>query len=207
MAGTAAAAEGLTGLWKGTYGSHGVEIVQLQLLQAPVGYNFLQQHGMQNGHVGSFSASPTLVLLHSLLHTAPHVVHPSVLQSHSISIQNLAAVHPAVDWEAAAAADHPATGAGAEGANSSATSRQQQQAQQQQGNQHQHLPQVQQLLLVGSKVTGDRNVPAGQVTFAVDLGSRSREGAGRLLQLPPSIQSDVRVNAAGTRELVVKVCL
>ena len=65
--------------------------------------------------------------------------------------------------------------------------------------------QSQQLLLVGSKVTGDRNVPAGQVTFAVDLGSRSREGAGRLLQLPPGVHTAVEVNGPGTRPFVVKV--
>jgi hypothetical protein len=65
--------------------------------------------------------------------------------------------------------------------------------------------QPQQLLLVGSKVTGDRNVPAGQVTFAVDLGSRSREGAGNLLQLPAGVHTAVEVNGRGTRPLVVKV--
>jgi hypothetical protein len=82
------------------------------------------------------------------------------------------------------------------------TSTQQQQQQQQQQSQQQ---QPHNLLLVGTKVTGDRNVPAGQVTFAVDLASRSTEGAEQPLQLPPGVHSDVRVNAAGTRQLVVKV--
>jgi hypothetical protein len=82
---------------------------------------------------------------------------------------------------------------------------QQRQQQEQCFGEEEYAFQAQQLLLVGSKVTGDRNVPAGQVTFAVDLGSRSREGAGHLLQLPPGVHTAVEVNGPGTRPLVVKV--
>lgn len=65
--------------------------------------------------------------------------------------------------------------------------------------------QAQPLLLVATKVLGDRNVPAGQVTFAVDLSSRSTEGAGRQLELPPTVYSDVRMNGPDTRPLIIKV--
>jgi hypothetical protein len=75
------------------------------------------------------------------------------------------------------------------------TATQEQQSQQQQ----------RQLLLVATKLTGDVNVPAGGVTFAVDLGSRSTAGAGSRLVLPPGTDSDVQLNRAGMRQLRIKV--
>jgi hypothetical protein len=49
------------------------------------------------------------------------------------------------------------------------------------------------------------NVPAGAVTFAVDLCSRSTAGAGSRLVLPPGTDSDVQLNRAGMRQLRIKV--
>jgi hypothetical protein len=69
----------------------------------------------------------------------------------------------------------------------------------------QRQQQQRQLLLVATKLTGDVNVPAGAVTFAVDLGSRSTAGAGSRLVLPPGTDSDVQLNRAGMRQLRIKV--
>jgi hypothetical protein len=80
------------------------------------------------------------------------------------------------------------------------------QQQQQEEEEARALQPPQQLLLVATKVTGDRNVPVGQVTFVVDLDTRSRAGAGQLLQLPHWMHSAVEVNVPGTRPLKIKVC-
>jgi hypothetical protein len=71
------------------------------------------------------------------------------------------------------------------------------------------LPQhpAQHLLLVGTKVLGDVNVPAGRVSFAFDVSSRSLEGAGQLLQLPAEVTTRVDVNKPGVRQLRVQVSL
>jgi hypothetical protein len=66
-------------------------------------------------------------------------------------------------------------------------------------------PRPRQLLLVATKLTGDVNVPAGAVTFAADLVSRSTAGAGARLLLPPGTDCDVQLNRAGMRQLRVKV--
>lgn len=190
LAAAGAAAAALPGLWRGTYGSHGVEVVQLQLLPVAAGYNLLQQHGVFEGPALRVSDCPRGVLLASVLHTAPPVLHPSLVVPGSL---------PMPDGHADVPQQQPpqqqqSEAAGMVGAApcNTVTGRQQKQ-------------QPQQLLLVATKVTGDRNVPAGQVTFAVDLASRSTEGTGQPLQLPPGMHSDVKVNAAGTRQLVVKV--
>lgn len=191
LAAAGPAAAGLPGLWRGTYGSHGVEVVQLQLLPVAAGYNLLQQHGVFDGPTLRVSDCPRGVLLASVLHTAPPVLHPSLVVPGGLPVPDGPADAPQQQQQQSEVA-----GTVGPVACDTVTSRQQEQQQPQQ---------AQKLLLVGTKVTGDRNVPAGQVTFAVDLASRSTEGAGQPLQLPPGMHSDVRVNAAGTRELVVKV--
>jgi hypothetical protein len=186
-AAAAAAAAGLIGLWRGTYGSHGVELVQLQLLPVPAGYQLLQQHGVTDE-----ALSGSGVLLQSLLRKPAFVVHPDLLENLDLTSAAVedADPHHQQQQQDMAVPDGPDS---AEAAGSSCTQEQQQQQQQ--------------LLLVATKVTGDRNVPAGQVTFAVDLGSRSTAGAGQLLGLPADIHCDVKLNAPGTRPFIVKVWL
>jgi hypothetical protein len=67
--------------------------------------------------------------------------------------------------------------------------------------------QQQHLLLVGTKVLGDVNVPAGHVSFAFDASSRSLEGAGSRLQLPAGVHTRVYVGVdqPGVRQLIVQV--
>jgi hypothetical protein len=198
--------------------------VQLQLLQAPAGYDMFLQHRLPQQPPMSVDDCVPGVLLQALLPRAGVAVHPgsfavagvedqesdgeegegsdssegdleALLLGGTIGSSAAAAelgsgeaadgVLRAGGPSAAGATSVPGAGAGASG------------AQQQQ--------QPQQLLLVGTKVTGDRNVPAGQVTFAVDLASRSTEGAGQPLQLPPGVHSAVDLGAAGTQPLIVKV--
>jgi hypothetical protein len=65
--------------------------------------------------------------------------------------------------------------------------------------------QQQQLLLVGTKVQGDVNVPAGHVTLAFDVNSRSLQGAGQPLQLASGVRSRVDLGKPGVRQLMVQV--
>jgi hypothetical protein len=58
---------------------------------------------------------------------------------------------------------------------------------------------------VGRKVTGDLNVPAGKVSFVVDISSRSTEHAGEVLALKLGYDTDVALHKAGTRRLVERV--
>lgn len=282
------AAAGLAGLWRGTYGMHGVELLQLQLLQTPAGYNMFQQHRLPPEPPTSVEECLPGVLLQSVLQRPGLRLHPGMLdmtaetetdgesesswetassggvlgqgqgfgeqedremadevgnedagmivagaqdvQDHQEAVAagstagygggesadgvgGTTATAAATAAAAAAAATLSAAGfddavmhsigqssaAAAAGASSSGT---QQQQQQQQGD---VLPLPQQLLLVATKVTGDRNVPAGQVTFAVDLSTRSIAGAGQLLQIHHRMHSAVEVNGPGTRPLVIKV--
>jgi hypothetical protein len=59
--------------------------------------------------------------------------------------------------------------------------------------------------LVGHKVTGDLNVPAGRVSFVVDGGSRSTEHRGEVFSLPEGYDTDVGLHRPGTCRLVEQV--
>ena len=63
----ATAAEELTGLWRGTY-AHGVELVLLQLLQAPPGYDMWQQHQLAQPPPSDLDDCLPGRLLQALLH-------------------------------------------------------------------------------------------------------------------------------------------
>ena len=132
-----------------------------------------------------------------------HQLLPAAIEAAASAVLEADSTHALQDHNQAPAA--AAVAAGASAGNVSGSSLLQQQEEQHAGMEEGAF-QSQQLLLVGSKVTGDRHVPAGQVTFAVDLGSRSREGAGQLLQLPAGVRTAVEVNGPGTRPLVLKVC-
>jgi hypothetical protein len=58
----------LTGLWRGTYGAHGVELVLLQLLQAPPGYDMWQQHRLPQPPPSDLDDCLPGLLLQALLH-------------------------------------------------------------------------------------------------------------------------------------------
>lgn len=58
--------------------------------------------------------------------------------------------------------------------------------------------------LTATKLTGDVSVPAGEVTFEIELGSASDEGVGVAFQLPREFESDVDLSAPGVPKLVLK---
>jgi hypothetical protein len=213
-AAAAAAAEGLTGLWRGSYGTHGVELVALQLLQASPGFQLQQQYGPVDGTPHVFETLPRNVLLQPVLRLPPHFVHLALREALCLPhdqaehLPNDGAIDGAYQAVMAAQQAEILAGVNAVSLGPSVVGnggRNPLQQQQQQGGEVSALHPPQQLLLVATKVTGDRNVPAGQVTFAVDLGSRSSAGAGQLLQLPPGTTSDVKVNERGAQPLVIKV--
>jgi hypothetical protein len=88
-AATAATPLELTGLWRGTFGAHGVELVQLQLLLTPPGYQLLQEHPMPQPPQDVEACTPGW-LLQPLLHTpAPAVIaafHAAVSQLHTVTL-------------------------------------------------------------------------------------------------------------------------
>lgn len=59
----------MTGLWRGTYGAHGVELVLLQLLQAPAGFDMWQQHRLPQPPPSHVNDCLPGLLLQAVLHT------------------------------------------------------------------------------------------------------------------------------------------
>lgn len=218
----------LTGLWRGTYGSHGVELLQLQLLQAPPGYDMFQVSSNRNtlqgdaapagaDDIGSGPATVAAALAaDNASDGTPGVLLKGVAgMTDARSSADIPTLYAELPMEAAAAAagppgeslvvvyDNPAVAAG------DAAQQQQQQdegpdtaAAASSSQRQQQTPQ--QLLLVATKLTGDMNVPVGHVSFAVDVGSHV-PGGNELLQLSGTTDTDVSIHAAGTRQLRIKV--
>lgn len=186
-------AASLTGLWRGTYGAHGVELLHVQLLPMPSEFNLHAYHNTPEQPPQNFSQCPEGVLLQSVVHRPPPERPPGTAGASggSSNSQPAQQQQPPAGGAAAIAAAVDSTAAAAEA----------------DGGSEQGQQQPQRLLLVATKVLGDRNVHAGQVSFVVDLDSRSTLGAGQVLELPAGVHSDVKLNSSGTRPLLIKVCM
>jgi hypothetical protein len=209
-AAASAAAVSLAGCWRGTYGTHAIELVQLQLLLAPPGYDMFAVEAAE-GDVAAAAAAAAVdaavvLAADNAVDAVPGVLLAGVagLASGAGTVGNLAAADADEHEDQQQACAVPETDGNMEG--------QQQQQQdpaaavvEQTDTQERQQQQQRQLLLVATKLTGDVNVPAGAVTFAADLGSRCTADAGSRLVLPPGTDSDVQLNRAGMRQLRVKV--
>lgn len=232
----------MTGVWRGTYGSHGVELLQLQLMYAPPGYDMFSSSssGSSSDSTAAASGATAGDIFGSVAAAASVGGDASTVSEDvaaAIAADNTSDGVPGVVLggvagmtDASSAADRTrlyaelpgeaaAAGAPAESLvvvydNPAAAD-----AEQQQQQLPTHLDtggvqstvaagssssRQQQLLLVATKLTGDMNVPVGCVSFAVHVGSQV-PGGDEVLQLSAGADTDVMVNAPGTRQLKVKV--